>query len=489
MVRKCLFSYFITETEAVIPELPIKEEFGKYKVFVDGNTPFSYASNGDVECIVYGYAVNVVTGEEDTVADTIVKNCKSIADAVDYEKYLGGKYVLFFKIEEQYYVQGDATCSIPVFYDTDDGFISSSNYQYIVNAKQYCADGEFDLIRKSGDISQAMPYDITPCKQIKQLIPNHYLSVNDRSAVRFVNFGNVQKPISVDEATEIAEPMIKKLLACYLRNFKIYCPITSGRDSRVVLAFLAESGADFSCYTIKHPEHSDNAQDIVIPAELCRSIGVEHRLVEDVNVDEGLISEIDRVLGKDNYSKRTLRIAMTVNEYFGDGAIINGDIIGQVGKCSLHRDIPRIFATPSYFRCKLHNYSNGAKKQLKLWLDEIKASGEKVNTFDLFSIENRMGRWAGQENLMYNTVSQVYLNIFNSRSIIYTWTAVDRKIRKKSLLHLGLINKTYGALTEIPFEKDESIVFRISKSTGIAYLLSSYAKFYIEKTRFEKGRK
>lgn len=483
-----VFSYYIAEKNISVPELPVKKLFGKYTVHVDAQTPFSYASDALGECAIFGLAVNVITGDNENIAEKILASCRDIQEVVDYEKQLGGKYIILFRNGEQYYVLGDATCCVPIFYNTDDDFICSSNYQYILNEKNYPVDKEHALIRKNSDISQAMPYDITPYRKIKQLIPNHYLAVNDREAIRFINSANKQQPISIEKATELVIPMVEKMVDYYRRFYKIYCPITAGRDSRVVLAFLMKDENDSICYTIKHPEHRDNAQDIVVPAELCRKNGLHHELIEDVVITDTLKSETDALLGKDNYSLRTLRIAQTIKEHYGDGAVINGDIIGQVGKCSLHRDIPAVFASPSYFRCKLHNYSSGAKKQLKLWLKEIKISGEKVNTFDLFSIENRLGRWAGQENLLYNSIGQLYLNIFNSRSVIYTWTAVSRKKRKNSLLHLDLINRMYPALTETPFEADESIVFKASKATGMLYLFSSYAKFYIERIKFRKGR-
>jgi len=488
MCNNSVFSYFITESNNVgdlfFCELPIKRIFGKHTVFMDSNTRFSFATEGTTECAIFGLAVDVVSGESDDLAEKIVKKCKSMKDVVEYEASLGGKYILLYKRGEQYYMQGDATCSIPIFYNTEGPFVCSSNAQYIVNVKKYCADDEYAKIRRSGDISQAMPYDITPYRQIKQLIPNHYLDINKQASVRFINSVQKQKEISVEQATERVLPMVEKLLALYLRHYKIYCPITSGRDSRVVLSFLLSSKAAFRCYTIKHPEHSDNAQDITVPIELCEKMGIKHQLVEDVTVPEVLKDEMDALLGEGSYSFRTLQIAQTIKEYFSNGAIINGDIIGQVGKCSLHRDIPAIFATPFYFRCKLHNYSKEAKKQLKLWLDEIKISGEKINTFDLFSIENRMGRWAAQENLIYNAIGQVYLNIFNSRSIIYVWTAVSRKLRKKSLLHIGLIDNKASILLDTPFEQDESILIRLSKLNGLFYLLSSYLKYYIEKLLF-----
>ena len=489
MMNRSVFSYFMTETESA-GELAflassVKREFGKYTLYTDQNTPFSSAHDTDRACAIFGLAVNVVSGKGEDLAREIAGTCKSIADVVVYERDLGGKYVIFFRDHEQYYVLGDATCSIPIFYNQEGAVTCSCNDRAIADAHGYCLDDALMKIRKSGEISQAMPSDITVWRQVKQLLPNHYLDLNRQRAVRFVNATVAQKRVSVEEATAETLPMIERLLALYLENYKVYCPITSGRDSRAVLAFLKKSGAPFSCYTIRHPEHHDNTQDIVVPVELCKREEIEHRLVEDLNVPDELKREMDTLLGEGHYSLRTLRIAHTIREYFGDGAVINGDIIGQVGKCSLHRDIPAMFATPSYFRCKLHNYSREAKTCLAEWLRAIKQSGERVNPFDLFSIENRMGRWAAQENLIYNTLGQAYLNIFNSRRIIYVWTAVARKKRKTSMLHVDYIKKAHSALLDVPFERDEGLVFRLSKSTWLTYLLSSYAKYYIEKRKYK----
>lgn len=486
MINSSFFSFFICELDKKLVGLPNKRSFGKYMLSFDNRTPLSYASNNLCECVVFGLAINIISNDCDEIALKIINNCNDIQAVIEYEKQLGGKYVLLFRKEDQYYIQGDATCSIPIFYSFDRGFICSSNYKYIVDEKKYTKDREYDLIRKSGDVSQAMPFDITSYRQIKQLLPNHYLDVKYEKAVRFINSKKNQKTISVEKATEIVLPMIENLLGFYSRYYKIYCPITSGRDSRVVLAFLVKRGEKYKCYTIKHSEHNEKSQDIIIPIELCKKNKIEHEIIEDVVVSEEIKEHMNYILGKDNFSERTLMISQTIKEHYNDGAILNGDIIGQVGKCSLHRDIPRIFATPSYFRCKLHNYSAGAKKQLNLWLEEIKESGEKISTFDLFSIENRMGRWASQENMIYNTIGQMYLNIFNSRSIIYVWTAVSRKKRKRSLLHIDLINKIAPTLLDVCFEQEKSVLFKISKANGIFYWLSSFAKYYLQKSKFKK---
>ena len=233
---------------------------------------------------------------------------------------------------------------------------------------------------------------------------------------------------------------------------------------------------------MKHADFTNSTPDISIPIKIPEKVSLNYSQITDVSLTEKDISYVNTYLGKDNYKMRTLMLAHTVNHHYRNNAVINGDIIGQVGKCSLHRDIPERFAVPSYFLCKLHNYSKEAELALGEWLEEIKNVGECVNSFDLFSIENRLGVWAANENEIYNLIGQYYLNIFNSRSIIYEWTRVSRKERQNSSIHLAIIRALNPVLLEIPFEAS-SLLEKIAKYNGYTYLCSSYLKLYIEKIK------
>lgn len=485
-MKSCIFSYLVTEKDVEISELQQKHSFGQYTVLTDFETPYDSFVDEKSECAIFGYAVNVHNGKSENIAKEAVSCCSCVLDLIEFEKSLGGKYVIFYRLGDEYFALGDATCSIPIFYNTEGEFCCSGNLHTIVDYRGYKESEELSEIRNSGDISQAMPFDITQYREVLQILPNHFLSFNKRKAIRFVNFNKLQPEITADEAAERTSGMIDVLSDYYKNRFNIYCPITSGRDSRVVLAFLADKNYPVRCYTIRHPEHNENAQDLVIPKTICEKMEYPYEQICDIEVSEDLRKEADSLLGKNNYSPRTLRIANTIKQHYGNGAVINGDIIGQVGKCSLHRDIPSCFATPGYFRCKLHNYSKAAKEQLKLWIADVRKSSETVNLFDLFSIEQRLGRWAAQGNLIYNSIGQVYLNIFNSRSIIYPWTLVSRKNRKNSDIHIKLIQKKLPNLMAVPFETDENFIFRLSKASGFTYLCSSYAKYCIESRKFKR---
>lgn len=453
-------------------------QIGNYSICMSPKTLYEFHEEGDMACLIIGLATCV--SEDMKAMDWLWKHCQSINSIIKAEYFLGGKYMVFIRIKDQYYMIGDATCSVPVYYNEGGDICSSFAYQ-IAEELHSSVDETLLKIREGGDASKTMPYDLTIWKDIKRLLPNHYLCLSCGKAVRFVNQHVKQSVLTPDEATENIMPYMKRLADYYMNRFSVACALTSGRDSRAVLAVLG-CNKQMPIYTMRHNEFSEMTPDIVVPKQIADYIHLNYQQIKDVKLTEEDFTEADTVLGKGNYSSRTLMLAHTINHYFGKNAVINGDIIGQVGKCSLHRDIPYCFASPSYFLCKLHNYTKEAKEALKLWMKDIKQSDEHVNSFDLFSIENRMGVWAANENEVYNLIGQYYLNIFNSRSIMYEWTRVDRKKRKVSAIHLSIIKMLHPELLNIPFES-ASTFEKVSKYNGLTYLIASYLKHYMEKIK------
>ena len=492
MLQESIFLFEMQEEISSVAEYEEKISFGGYEIRYCAATPMLRASMDDRELLIYGYAVDVRSGEHETLAERILGDSKTIDELLENEYYLGGKYLLFYKNRFGTYVIPDATASIPFCYSKEtERLVCASNSETVAKELSLEPDKILSKIRKMSEISQAMPYDTTVYREVAQLLPNHYFVMSERKAKRVVIANKKQPVVHTEEAAERTQSYIENLISFYKRKFHVYCAITSGRDSRVILAYLLAKqtlGEKVETYTIKHSIFSENEPDIVIPKLIAKELDIEYQQLSDLEPAEDLQKTFNEAFGKTDYSKRTLMIANTIKCAYGNGAVLNGDIIGQVGKCSLHRDIPEILATPRYFRCKLHNFSKESLYYIKKWMLEIKASGERVNLFDLFSIENRMGRWAAQENLIYNMLGQLYLNPFNARCIVYVWTCVPRQERKLSKVHLGLIEKKYPKLLNIPFEPETTLV-KIAKWNGLFYYLSSFAKYYIQKMRFGRGEK
>lgn len=473
----------VAEHEAVMP-------FGEYQIKYCKKTPMVCTSSDNRELLIYGYAVNVLDGTAETLGEAILASTHNIEEVISYEVSLGGKYLLFYRDAGGAYVIPDATASISFCYSTGGcQLVCASNSEEIAKKLSLQPDEKLRMIRNSGDVSQAMPYDLTVYREIKQLLPNHYFSLSQQKAIRFLNHKEKRHQLSPQEAAKLTAPMIETLFGYYQKCFKLYCPITGGRDSRVVLSYMLSTQKDIEAYTIHHKEFTENTQDVCVPVVLSQKFAFTHKCITDIEPTSEQYAFFGEQFGNAGYSKRTLMIANTIKTHYHDGAIINGDIIGQVGKCSLHRDIPVAFATAKYFRCKLHNYSKASATILKDWIADIKKSGEQVNLFDMFSMESRMGRWAVQENLIYAMVGQSYLNIFNSRSIVYPWTLVPRKERKHSCIHEEIIRLKYPALLDVPYGDDGSKLKAIAKHNGLTYYISSFLKYYKERLSFKHKRR
>ena len=490
LYKDSIFSFRLETSAQTTTEYESVTSFAAYQLCHTKSTPVSSAREADRELLILGYAVDLRNGESHNLAEMLLKNTRTIDELIAQEANLGGKYILFYKDVTGAYALPDATASIPFCYTTGDCPLAcATDSEMIAQRFALQPDAELLKIRRSGHISQAMPYHLTVYKEIFHLLPNHYFSFEERKSVRFVNFNAVRKPLSAKEAALETAPLMTNLLQFYNQNFKLYCPITSGWDSRVVLSVMLSLGYDVETYTIRHSHFSDHEPDIVAPKLISDKFSIVHNQLSDLKPNAAMYEQFDAAFGASGYCKRTLMIANTIKSSYGDGAVINGDIIGQVGKCSLHRDIPAAWATPKYFRCKLHNYSKAAVAYIDQWIANIKASGEQVNLFDLFSIESRMGRWAAQENLIYGMIGQKYINIFNSRSIIYPWTLVPRKDRKFSKIHQELINMTYPQLMEIPVGGVMPVAEKLAKKNGLTYYLASFVKYYYEKFCFPYKQK
>lgn len=271
--ERSVFSYCICKRKLLECEA-VKVRVGEYHVYTNRNTHFDYREDPDVSLFVIGIAACLNGGE--SALDWLWKHKQSITSIVEAEKYLGGKYVLFIRIKDSYFILGDATCSIPVFYaKCDDGAICSSIGYQIAEEQGLSVDSALLEIREGGDSSRTMPYDYTIWKGIKRLLPNHYLDVNRMCVIRMVNQPVLLSPQSAEQAAEISLPFIKRLAEYYMRKFSVACALTSGRDSRAVLSVLGCS-KDIPIYTMKHNEFAENTPDIVVPKQIAARVNLDY---------------------------------------------------------------------------------------------------------------------------------------------------------------------------------------------------------------------
>jgi len=93
---------------------------------------------------------------------------------------------------------------------------------------------------------------------------------------------------------------------------------------------------------------------------------------------------------------------------------------------------------------KTHNYSKQNMLEVKRWINDVAPYVKKsrVSKFDLFFLEHRIGKWAANNFLNYDLLTNP-LNIFNCRELIELWLSVSRAERVKKSIHKKIIELTW----------------------------------------------
>ena len=477
--KNSVFTYYITDADVSVDVLTEKANIGKWNIYASDKTEVKILSveNG-VSIAIIGYCID---SHMEFSQDAVCSYLSSFDDDAfsDALSRFAGKFVVAKFDAKGVRIYTDATASLPVFYANKDGHTHIASLEYFIkeNTGYPVSEKALHIIKKS-DEAKTLPGEISHYENVYALLPGHYYSSELNKQLRYGKKGRIQM-ISAKEAAEKTAPLICNIANQIAQDYEIKCPLTGGYDSRVVLATLERiSYGDPGIYTMRHNMPESNS-DIAIPKMIAKDKGYKHTLIDDKKASLEEKSMCDRVMGKGLYSSRTLDIAITLKEHIGSACLLNGDIMGQIGKSSLHRSIKECFMGPRYYQCKVHNTSKYSLSEMRKWYKCAKSNGLK-NICDKFSKEIRLGRWASNTNNMYSVFGINMLNIFNCTEIIDIWEKTERRERKKSLLHIELLNIMSPELIDYGFGKSGFSLEKQLKKSDFIFYVASFLKYYLQ---------
>ena len=417
----------------------------------------------------------------DRIIDYVLENAENADQLVEIAKRFAGKYAIIanFGVADEYFVFPDATSCLSVYYYIG-GEICFSSLEYLI-ARSYGLERSkksLTVIKKAQNRNNIiMPNDMTRYDQIKCLLPNHYLNTGTGKAVRFYPKAGDGREIPVSQAAERTIALARNIISEYSAVGELLCALTGGWDSRLVLALLYDSNKNVQCYTSMQHGFTEKSDDIWIPEKIARMLNLRYRLVDDLPP-----ARETEEIAMDFFGELTgVKAAFTQKELFRDLITIPGYVVGSVGKCGVGGTMPRFLGTASFFRCKLHNFSGEARRELKKWRKAANRVKTPVTLYDLFTFEIKCGRWAAIVENAFSFVGKTSLNIFNCREIIETWICIPRKDRIHNELHKAIFRALNPALLELPCNPG-------SQKSGFALIpfvmwVGSYLNYYYRKFR------
>lgn len=422
------------------------------KLYVSSKTELVSKSQGETSVKIIGFCCDAY-GELDRneIADYILSHSSSnISTVFNACNRLAGHYVIFFKNNNNEYVWGDATCSIQINYSIGKTISIASTDKMVADICGY------DYSKKSIDIrnssvfeEEALPYNWTMYDEVKALLPNHYLDINKKEAIRVHIEKQDINGTAVNDVLEKTYRMVSNIASAFAQEFTIACPMTSGHDSRVVYSFMKKQTQKIECYTTFLNGFNDQTDDIVISKKICNDLGQKHTIFKEENAPKEYEEKIQEYCGKYQF-KRTMDSAYRFLSVFPNHAIVDSDILDQIGKGN---NIPSSFVTAYYLSCKLHSKSKYTKMAFKEYLKSCKK--ESLDKFSLYAWEMRIGRWAAQTNMLYALGGLPNLNIFNSREIILLWLNIQNKQRREHIIHNYYLKQNAPNLMPYPYNPSE----------------------------------
>lgn len=367
-----------------------------------------------------------------------------------------GRFVIFFIKNSSISIFHDASAAKKVYYTTETESIWCASQPHVL--AKYCKIDETEykplreFIKSDKFIShdQVFILDNTIYETVKQLLPNHYLDLENKKPVRFwPNKSN--KTISLNEGIEEGSKMLKGIFESANNRYELMMAVTAGNDTRLLLAASRSVSSNVFYYTNYVPRLNDDHQDIVVPSKLFQTLGMKFNVLKySKEVDE----EFKQAYYKNTLFPSEVHLPIIYNYYknFPDKINLPGTF----------SDISRSFfntyrknITPDLL-AKIWDYGDieYVIENYKIWIEK---SVEKIkqynyNVTDIFNWEERYGNWVTQY-MAEKEIAQDEFAPYNCRNLMQIFLSVPAKYRDvhTNIYFRSMVKHLWPELLSQPF--------------------------------------
>jgi len=290
------------------------------------------------------------------------------------------------------------------------------------------------------------PGDTTPYREISHLQPNHFLQLADRASVRFWPAAPLNK-CCLEEAAATGASILSGLIDAAGRRYPLGMALSSGWDSRVLLAASRPVADQIFFYSFNHGRH---AADTVVPQRLLAKFGLKHHLI---NYPAKMDPSFEKIYNRnvptphENWGRA---IQPLLEKLPADTVVITGSA------AELTRVRFRLEPTERLTAKKVARFTffGIAARELERnqfvvaatnrWLQSV---GETYNVhpLDLFYWEHAAGNYCAYDCSEWD-IAQESLTPYNCRRFLMTMLSVDERYRSyKDPIHYRMMIRNLWA--------------------------------------------
>lgn len=410
----------------------------------------NYVSKKHISLILLGFILDPYNTEYSNkdILNRLVEENDTFEEVVRATYSLGGRWIIIYKDNKSLKMFHDAAGDRQIFYSRNNSEIWCASQPHTI-AKELglkkSKDIELNEFIKSDNFYNSennWPGDGTLYDDVKHLLPNKYLDLKSGICTRYWPDKKLYE-ISVKKAADRSSKILKGLLECASKRYNLMMAVTSGLDSRVLLAASRQVSDNIFYFVQKFGNLDYKSKDIKIPVKLFAKLNLRFNVIE---CEEKIDDEFNSIMNK-NVSliqceeKKVLHYSFFKN--FQDKMNVGGNV-SEIGRFWYGFDyIPRNVEEFAYL---LWGKETFAIKSIEKWVSEVKPIASKfgVNILNLFYWEQRVANWCASFSADLDTAME-HLYPFNCRRLLETLLSVKKKYRTSPncILYKEIIKKLW----------------------------------------------
>lgn len=301
-----------------------------------------------------------------------------------------------------------------------------------------------------GEVCDWFPAPGSGLPGVRRLLPSQTLRLTGRT-VR-----SRALPLPTEQPAEDALDAMERMLVTAVQAIdapRLVVPLTSGWDSRLILAACLAAGRDVLSVTLHYPEITRS--DRTLPPRLAQKVDVEHVYVRPRRRDRAAARLYDRQVA--GHILEADRRFLVRGQYDwtrpGDVLMRGTSLDGTRG--SFYRELPD--GAPDIETISSALLPSPIQREgLQAWLDWVEQDPQPITWQNRFDLEQGTGTWAATSDVALDLTHGHGINLGNSTAYQSAAFTLPEDYRTRSGHHSDLIARMAPALLDLPVNPPEN---------------------------------
>jgi hypothetical protein len=444
-----------------------------YNIYSHPDLEITESGNENHKLTLLGYIIDPFNPElsnSEILKELITLN--NFEDIVRKTGSYNGRYILIYSNNNTFKIFNDAVSFREVYYYFDKELICCGSTPNII--AEYCniekdTDEAKNTFFNSSEFKGLGVWvgNVTIFKGIFNLLPNHYLDINNRISIRFYPYEPFKKN-SLKEAVEIISTILTGTLKGAALRYKLHQGLTSGWDTRLLLAASKDIKEQVHYYIYKMGHLNEKSKDIIISSKLANKFNLQFKIYDIPEVDS-IDSKFKEIFHNNNILARPAIMGAIYNAYinkYDDIYTVSGTYGNELIKISF--GLPKNRAVNGKELASLIGYEkfNYVIDETDKWYESLKQDIGNLgyNPVGLFAWEqvfNHSAALAGSEQ----DIARDEVRPFNCRLLIATANSINDKFRYKDhpRLYINVMRKTWKEVMTYPIYRSGTSKYFLKK--------------------------